>query len=61
MKFFLDTASLDEIIFWNKLKLVDGVTTNPSLLSKDNNDPITNLKKNNKNNKWSSFGTSDIR
>ena len=25
MKFFLDTASLDEIIFWNKLKLVDGV------------------------------------
>ncbi len=45
MKFFLDTASLDEIIFWNKLKLVDGVTTNPSLLSKDNNDPITNLKK----------------
>ena len=45
MKFFLDTASFDEITYWNKLKFVDGVTTNPSLLSQEKNDPITNLKK----------------
>lgn len=44
MKFFLDTASLSEIIFWNNLGLVDGVTTNPSLLSKNNNNPIKSLK-----------------
>ena len=45
MKFFLDTASLDEITYWSKLKFVDGVTTNPSLLSQEKNDSITNLKK----------------
>ena len=33
MKFFLDTASIKEIKIWKKFGLVDGVTTNPSLLS----------------------------
>lgn len=34
MKFFIDTANLDEIREANKLGILDGVTTNPSLVSK---------------------------
>lgn len=34
MKFFLDTADVDEIRFWNETGLLDGVTTNPSLILK---------------------------
>ncbi|HAY20741.1 MAG TPA: fructose-6-phosphate aldolase [Desulfobacterales bacterium] len=34
MKFFIDTANLDEIRQAHELGLVDGVTTNPSLCSK---------------------------
>ena len=36
MKFFLDTANLDEIREAAGLGLVDGVTTNPSLIAKEN-------------------------
>jgi transaldolase len=39
MKFFLDTANLVEIRKYNDLGLVDGITTNPTLLSKENADP----------------------
>jgi transaldolase len=39
MKLFLDTASLDEIREAAALGVVDGVTTNPSLLSKESGDP----------------------
>lgn len=35
MKFFLDTANLDEIRDAAKLGIVDGVTTNPSLIAKE--------------------------
>lgn len=35
MKFFIDTASLDEIKEANELGLLDGVTTNPSLVAKE--------------------------
>ena len=35
MKFFLDTANLDEIKDAAKLGIVDGVTTNPSLIAKE--------------------------
>ena len=45
MKFFLDTSSIKEIKKWSKYNLVEGVTTNPSLLSKEKNDPINQLKK----------------
>ncbi len=31
MKFFIDTANLDEIREANELGMIDGVTTNPSL------------------------------
>ncbi|HXF42720.1 MAG TPA: fructose-6-phosphate aldolase [Pyrinomonadaceae bacterium] len=37
MKFFIDTANLDEIREANELGLIDGVTTNPSLIAKEGN------------------------
>jgi transaldolase len=39
MKFFIDTANLAEIQEAVSLGLLDGVTTNPSLLSKESGDP----------------------
>src|SRR5262245_2083661 len=39
MKFFIDTASVSEIREAAALGLLDGVTTNPSLLSKEKGDP----------------------
>ena len=39
MKIFLDTANLEQIRKYNDLGLVDGVTTNPTLLAKENTDP----------------------
>jgi transaldolase len=35
MKFFLDTANLNEIREGAALGLIDGVTTNPSLVAKE--------------------------
>ncbi len=35
MKFFIDTVNLDEIKEANELGLIDGVTTNPSLVAKE--------------------------
>lgn len=37
MKFFIDTANLDEITEASELGLIDGVTTNPSLVAKESN------------------------
>jgi transaldolase len=37
MKFFIDTANLDEITEANEMGLIDGVTTNPSLVAKEAN------------------------
>jgi transaldolase len=39
MKIFLDTANLDSIKKYNDMGLVDGITTNPTLLSKEKGDP----------------------
>jgi transaldolase len=39
MLFFIDTANLEEIREANALGLVDGVTTNPTLLSKEKGNP----------------------
>ncbi|WP_017756628.1 fructose-6-phosphate aldolase [Calidifontibacillus oryziterrae] len=36
MKFFIDTANIDEIREANALGVIDGVTTNPSLVAKEN-------------------------
>ncbi len=38
MKFFIDTANVDEIKEANDLGMVDGVTTNPSLVAKEGKD-----------------------
>ena len=35
MKFFIDTANLQEIREANDLGILDGVTTNPSLMAKE--------------------------
>jgi transaldolase len=45
MKFFIDTANLKEIEDAVTLGLVDGVTTNPSLLSKEKENPRDLIKK----------------
>src|SRR3989442_2144048 len=39
MKFFLDTASLKDISWATQAGLIDGITTNPSLLAKQAGDP----------------------
>ena len=44
MKFFLDTASIEQISKWKKFDLVHGVTTNPTLLSKESSDPVKVIK-----------------
>lgn len=38
MKFFIDTANIDEIKQANQMGMVDGVTTNPSLIAKEGRD-----------------------
>jgi transaldolase len=44
MKFFIDTGNLDEIREAAELGVLDGVTTNPSLLSKETGDPFEIMK-----------------
>jgi transaldolase len=39
MKIFLDTANLESIRKYNDMGLVDGITTNPTLLSKEKGNP----------------------
>jgi transaldolase len=45
VKIFLDTANLNEIIKVKALGLVDGVTTNPTLLAKEKERPETLIRK----------------
>lgn len=40
MKFFIDTANIDEIKKAWELGVIDGVTTNPSLISKEKKEPV---------------------
>jgi transaldolase len=44
MKFFIDTANIEEIRKAYELGVVDGVTTNPSLMAKEGKDPVRILK-----------------
>ncbi|MEQ7167380.1 fructose-6-phosphate aldolase [Enterococcus avium] len=44
MKFFLDTANIEEIERINQLGLVDGVTTNPTIIAKEGKDFETVIK-----------------
>ena len=45
MKFFIDTANVEEIKKAWQLGVIDGVTTNPSLLAKEGKEPLSVLKK----------------
>jgi transaldolase len=45
MKIFLDTANVEEIKKINEFGILDGVTTNPTLLSKEGDEPIKVIKK----------------
>ncbi len=40
VKIFLDTANIEAIKKYNEMGILDGVTTNPTLLSKEKGDPI---------------------
>ena len=44
MKFFIDTANIDEMKKAWELGVIDGVTTNPSLMAKEGKDPVQVLK-----------------
>ncbi len=44
MKFFIDTANIEEIKKANSLGVIDGVTTNPSLIAREKREPIGLLK-----------------
>ncbi len=44
MKFFIDTADIKEIKAANEMGLIDGVTTNPSLIAKEKKEPRALLK-----------------
>jgi transaldolase len=44
MKFFIDTANIEEIKKAWGLGVIDGVTTNPSLVSKEGKDPVELLR-----------------
>lgn len=45
MKFFIDTANLEQIKEMQALGIIDGVTTNPTLLAKEGADPVDQLRK----------------
>lgn len=45
MKFFIDTANLDQIREANELGVLDGVTTNPSLMAKEGIKGVENQRK----------------
>ena len=45
MKIFLDTANLDSIVKYDEMGIVDGITTNPTLLSKEKGNPIQTMTK----------------
>jgi transaldolase len=44
VKIFLDTANIVEIKKWHELGLVDGITTNPSIIAKDGRDFLDIIK-----------------
>ncbi|WP_017931584.1 fructose-6-phosphate aldolase [Robiginitomaculum antarcticum] len=44
MKFFVDSADLDQIAYLNDIGFVDGVTTNPSIIAKSGRDFIEVIK-----------------
>ena len=45
MRILLDTANLENIKYFNTHYPIEGVTTNPTILSKEENDPVSQLLK----------------
>ena len=45
MKFFIDTANLEQIKEMQELGIIDGVTTNPTLLAREGAEPVEQLVK----------------
>ena len=45
MKFFIDTSNLEQIKDMQELCIIDGVTTNPTLLAKEGAEPTEQLRK----------------
>jgi len=45
MQIFIDSANLNELEYWKNYNILEGVTTNPALLSSQQEDPIELLKK----------------
>ena len=45
MRLFIDTANLEEIKKANSYGILDGVTTNPTLLAKEEREPLEQIKK----------------
>lgn len=43
MKFFIDTANIEEIRDMNQVGILDGVTTNPSLIAKEEDQEFTDI------------------
>ena len=43
MKFFIDTANIAEIQRINEWGILDGVTTNPSLIAKESGKPFEEI------------------
>lgn len=41
MKIFLDTAHIEDIKTWKKTGLIDGITTNPTLMAREGKNPTT--------------------
>ena len=44
MKIFLDTADIDEIKKANETGMIEGITTNPTLIKKSGRDPVEVIK-----------------
>ena len=44
MKIFLDTADIDEISKANTTGMIEGITTNPTLIKRSGRDPVEVIK-----------------
>ncbi len=44
MKIFLDTADIDEIKKANETGMIEGITTNPTLIKRSGRDPVEVIK-----------------
>mgnify|MGYP000346892974 CR=1 FL=1 len=55
MKFFIDTANVDEIRKANDMGVIAGVTTNPSLIAKEHKDYAKTFGRDRNHRRWPDF------